>query len=971
MFEHTTRWLFGPAGLTPHGFCLLWQPGLIWLHALSDIGIGLAYFAIPVVVVAILRLRPDIGFRPVFVLFAAFILLCGMGHWLDLITLWMPAYGIEGVVKALTAVTSIATFFALWGLSREALSWPTPAQLDCAKADLQIVQQAEARLATIAQELSGANEALAAELLRRRSAEIDRAENEERYRLLLQGVTTEALFLLDTAGNLETWNTGAERIHGYRSAEIIGCNFRVLFTPEDLDGDVPAAMMKRALETEIAEAEGQRVRKDGSRFLARTSLRAVRRGDGTLRGFAEITYDITDQRVEEQQRAIIIEAAPNGMLIVDETGTITLANAQAEQLFGYPRGELKGKSVEVLISDGFRAAHGAMRSKFNSGKDVRGMSAGSEFVGQRQDGSEVPVEVLLSPVTTQHGRIVIVSLFDVSERLRIAAREREVHQKEIAAAEASDANHARLAHHLALARDRAEQANRAKSRFLAGMSHELRTPLNGILGYAQLLDMEGGLNDTQRARVSGMLGAGRHLLEMITCVLDLSEIEAEHVTLRANEVDPQVMASACLDLVRPAAAGKALDLRLTVAPGTPATLVTDATRLRQIMANLLGNAVKFTSQGSVVLSIGVLADATVLRIEVLDTGPGIPPDQRERLFQEFERIGSESTTKVEGAGLGLALSSRLATSIGGRLGFDENPAGGSIFWLEVPIAVAGEKPAAKHRVERSPAARPQALHALVVDDVAMNREIARAFLQNYGHLVTCAEGGAEAVSAAAATDFDVILMDIRMPGMDGLEATRRIRAIPGHRGEVPVVALTAQAFTDQIEECHRAGMNGHLAKPFDPAALHAALNQAVDANWEAAHVQTDDDGAPPPRALELPVLGSDLQVLNRRVFESTAVLLPDESVAAYLTTLASLGSKLMADLKAPYAIERNGKAIAEAAHRLAGSAGMFGFERLAVLGRSCEQALDAKTDDAAAIVQGLVAALEATRRAIDGLSARS
>jgi CheY-like chemotaxis protein/HPt (histidine-containing phosphotransfer) domain-containing protein len=253
----------------------------------------------------------------------------------------------------------------------------------------------------------------------------------------------------------------------------------------------------------------------------------------------------------------------------------------------------------------------------------------------------------------------------------------------------------------------------------------------------------------------------------------------------------------------------------------------------------------------------------------------------------------------------------------------------------------------------------------------MNREIARAFLENYGHLVTCAEGGAEAVTAAAATDFDVILMDIRMPGMDGLEATRRIRAIPGHRGEVPVLALTAQAFTDQIEECHRAGMNGHLTKPFDPAALHAALKQAVDAKWDAAQMDVEDLRVTAPRAPVVPVLGSDLQVLDRRVFESTAILLPDKSVSAYVATIASLGEQLLADLKAPYAIERNGRAIAEAAHRLAGSAGMFGFVRLAVMGRSCEQALDAKTDDAAAIVQGLIAALQATQLAIDGLPARS
>ena len=391
----------------------------------------------------------------------------------------------------------------------------------------------------------------------------------------------------------------------------------------------------------------------------------------------------------------------------------------------------------------------------------------------------------------------------------------------------------RMARHLRKARDLAEQANRAKSRFLSSMSHELRTPLNGIIGYAHLLHMEGDLNAQQGNRVDAMLEAGRHLLEMIDCVLDMSEIEAEHVAVRSVEVDPRLTVAACLDLVRPLADAKRLALRVAPTPGAPPTVATDPTRLRQVLLNLLGNAVKFTAHGSVEVRLGQSADGSALRVEVVDTGSGIPSEQRQRLFQDFDRLDIEATAGVEGSGLGLATSRRLATLMGGSLGYRDNPAGGSVFWLELPLdpsepSASDVAPAAGP--SQIPAASPRPpLRALVVDDVLMNRDIAASFLRAAGHEVTCAEGGAEAVATVASRDLDVVLMDVRMPGMDGLEATRRIRALAGPRGQVPIMAVTAQAFTDQIADCRKAGMDSHLAKPFDPDTLLAAVVQAVDA----------------------------------------------------------------------------------------------------------------------------------------------
>jgi signal transduction histidine kinase/ActR/RegA family two-component response regulator len=386
-------------------------------------------------------------------------------------------------------------------------------------------------------------------------------------------------------------------------------------------------------------------------------------------------------------------------------------------------------------------------------------------------------------------------------------------------------------------RDDAERASRAKSRFLASMSHELRTPLNGVLGYAHLLRNEGGLNPSQSQRVDAMLGAGSHLLRMINRVLDFSEIEAGDIILQQDCFSLQEVAQNCLDLIEPSAHEKGLTTGLILSPGVPDNIVSDSTRLRQILLNLLGNAVKFTTTGGVELRLGVSADGFKVRLEVADTGPGISADQRHRLFQDFERIDIDANA-IEGAGLGLAISGRLTELLGGRLAYIENVPRGSVFWLELPLR-AEESPPTVDAVLTAPivgvdrlpvhvaAAAPDVLQILVVDDVAMNLDIAASFLRVAGHSAICAQGGEEAVSAASVADFDVVLMDVRMPDVDGLEATRRIRRLAGTRGKVPIVALTAQAFADQVAVCRAAGMDEHLAKPFTLERLLETLLRAI------------------------------------------------------------------------------------------------------------------------------------------------
>ena len=519
----------------------------------------------------------------------------------------------------------------------------------------------------------------------------------------------------------------------------------------------------------------------------------------------------------------------------------------------------------------------------------------------------------------------------------------------------------RLARHLARERDRAESASRAKTRFLAGMSHELRTPLNGILGYAQMLRLEGGLTARQRERIEAMLGAGKHLLEMITSVLDMSEIEAEHVALRLSEVDGPELMQSCLDVIGVAGETKGLALSLSVLRGAPRRITTDATRLRQVVLNLLGNAVKFTEQGGVELRLCPAAEGDAVRIEVVDTGPGVPAELRPRLFQDFERLDYGVGPKVEGSGLGLALSARLAKLLGGQIGYKDKPGGGSVFWLELPSILTdarsfGEQPSVKAPASALAIAP---LHILVADDLRMNREILEGFLRTADHRVTCVEGGAEAVTAAMAADYDVILMDVRMAGVDGLEATRRIRRLPGRRGSVAIIGVTAQAFAEQVLACTAAGMDAHLPKPFTPEALLRAVATA-SAHGRASLVGSvrTAQSAPPvePGATiftALPLV-DQAQISNMTVrLSATALTEALDHIVASAEALMPLLCELPTD-----SVALDG--IVDAVHRLAGAAGLFGFPRLAHIGPRLEYAIRIGAPEVPALALSFHASIEAT-----------
>jgi CheY-like chemotaxis protein len=510
-----------------------------------------------------------------------------------------------------------------------------------------------------------------------------------------------------------------------------------------------------------------------------------------------------------------------------------------------------------------------------------------------------------------------------------------------------------------------EQLNQAKSRFLASMSHELRTPLNGVLGYAHMLRVDGGLSSVQSERVDNIIESGNHLLQMIKDVLILTEVEDKLVVLEATEIDPYDVVGGCLELVRPLAETKELLLRISMTPGVPLVVKADPSRLRQVLLNLLTNAVQFTEQGRVEVRLRCVADNSALRFEVIDTGPGIPADQRHFLFQSFTNLATEFTREVQGAGLGLAVSSRIASLMGGRLGHDDNPEGGSVFWLELSLAPAPTPPIAAPPLEQlstTHSGRP--LLVLIVDDVAMNREIAGSFLRAAGHKDVCVAGGAEAIAVAATTDFDAILMDIRMPEMDGLEATRRIRALEGGRGQVPIVAMTAQSFAQQIKDCRRAGMNGHVPKPFDPDTLVAAVLRATATRHQDTSSRSICVPIDQPTVPETRVIGSGLTIFDVKAFERTASFLEPDAVISYMQNIALRGEALLRMLNEPDALAVLKNELATATHTLVGSAGMFGFERVTAIGRRFMRAVETGASETLELGKALRAAIGATLQQI-------
>jgi signal transduction histidine kinase/ActR/RegA family two-component response regulator len=378
------------------------------------------------------------------------------------------------------------------------------------------------------------------------------------------------------------------------------------------------------------------------------------------------------------------------------------------------------------------------------------------------------------------------------------------------------------------AREEARRAGEAKAAFLATMSHEIRTPMNGVLGMAQMLRRSVTTSE-QRAQVDTLIHSGEFLLSILNDILDISKIDAGKLELSEQPEDPRALLSHLVDLWRPTAEARGLTLTLEIADGLPSALRMDAQRVRQILFNLIGNALKFTETGGV--GVKVTAEpagvhGVLLCIAVHDTGIGIAPDALARLFERFSQADQSTARRFGGAGLGLAISRQFCDLMGGVISAESTPGKGSTFMVELPLAIAHQAPDAPEPIAQSaPAATGLCL--LVVDDNDVNLTVLKQILGALGHDVVCARSGAEALEIAARRAVDMVLLDIQMPGMSGPETLRRLRAIEGPNRTAPVVAVTADVLSHDKAGYGALGFQGYVAKPIQVPALAAALSAAL------------------------------------------------------------------------------------------------------------------------------------------------
>jgi signal transduction histidine kinase/CheY-like chemotaxis protein len=531
-----------------------------------------------------------------------------------------------------------------------------------------------------------------------------------------------------------------------------------------------------------------------------------------------------------------------------------------------------------------------------------------EFRNQRKDAREYTERALVFPVRDGAAKVThyVAIKTDITEtrRLEEELTRHRFHLEEIVQVRTLE---------LVEARERAEDASRAKSTFLANMSHEIRTPMNAILGFAQLLRRDGALASGQRAYVDTILRSGEHLLVLINDILEMSRIEAGSARLHAEATDLHALFAGIHDMFTLATDTKGLALRFERSADVPRWATTDAGKLRQVLVNLIGNAVKFTFHGEIRVTIGVdeaaarpdgarsPRDGEVrLAVEVCDTGPGIPADAERRVFQPF--VQAEAGQRVGGTGLGLAISREFVRLLGGELRVRSELGAGSTFSFTIPVEVGtatARGPAPRRQVSRLvPGQIPRRI--LIVDDDATNRDLLLQLLGRIGFLVRTESDGRDARAAVEAWQPDLVLMDLRMPGEGGLEATRRIRARPGVKSP-RIVALSASAFAEDRAEAIDAGADAFLAKPFREEDLLEELRTQLGVAYEddpSAAPSSRPDGADSEARPLAPALALTASSLRERLSHDLIGRLAEATRAADLDGILELLAEAEADAPA-------------------------------------------------------------------------
>jgi signal transduction histidine kinase/AmiR/NasT family two-component response regulator len=533
--------------------------------------------------------------------------------------------------------------------------------------------------------------------------------------------------------------------------------------------------------------------------------------------------------------------------------------------------------------------------------------------------------------------------FALADRLHVLRREKEA--ATAALIEAKDATvHALLTSEQRLegrvaertreldeARAASEQASRHKSAFLATMSHEVRTPMNGILGMAHLL-LETPLTAEQRDYSTAINQSGEALLGILNDILDLSKLEAGRMELECTALELRGLLGEVVQLMGPGARIKGLDLRWQVADEVPLYLLGDELRLRQVLLNLLSNAIKFTEKGFVAVSASTADECLILK--VCDTGIGISPEFADQLFEPFRQADNTISRRFGGTGLGLAISHDLIALMQGTVRAESNlPEAGTTFIVSLPLRAAA---ASGVKTRELTARRPAPLNILLAEDNPLNQKFVTIVLERDGHTVSTARNGAEALAAAECCVFDVALMDMQMPVVDGIEATRRIRALPGDHGALPIIAMTANSSKSDEEACLAAGMTAFLPKPFRTEDLNAMLLQHVPAAARTGALDTPPQPAEADLdetylAEQVGIVGLTEMVMLGRMFQRISY-----ATLRDIRTAAERGDRVAAE---------------ELAHRLRSACGPLGLVRCSKLAKHLE--VEARNLDDMALQAGI------------------
>ncbi len=633
------------------------------------------------------------------------------------------------------------------------------------------------------------------------------------------------------------------------SAALLGKPLLVLLSSPELPPRLRRAQPLAEIEAAVITARGGRLR-------ALVSAAAVGKD-----AFAVTLVDVTARAAREKAVAAseglfraLVEEADDVAFSMDPEGRFTYVAPSVLSLRGFTAEQAAQQTLaEVVAPDSLAVAFHYL--EMVRAGDPMGRSRPLALELHRADGTTVWIELVGNPIW-RDGRLVAIhgAARDMSARKQLELK-------------------------LQSAKEGAEAASRAKSDFMAVVSHEIRTPMNAVLGLAALL-LDGGLDPGQRAIVQTLTTAAEGLLRVVDDILDFSKLEAGRLEFDSVAFSPRQVVDQVAAMMAPRAHAKGLQFVVTAAGDVPDWLAGDPLRLRQVLLNLVSNAVKFTASGRVALRVEAVSPVPGtfrrLRFEVEDNGEGIPVDSHHRLFGHFSQADASISRRHGGTGLGLAICKRIVTLLGGRVGFDSRAGEGSLFWVELAFPLAAPPEAVEAEpAEAAPGPPLPPLSILVAEDNPTNLFVITAMLAKGGHRVTAAANGSEAVDLAAAGGFDAVLMDLQMPSMDGLEATRAIRQLPPPFSRVPIIALTANAFRSDRERCRAAGMDDYLSKPVAVAQLERTL--AAHVRWPAGRA------IPAPPAPTPPVLA-----------------MPEVDASIGMALVAQIGAKAVAELHRHY-----------------------------------------------------------------------